>query len=155
MSILGATAHGDKPLAESKARARPGVLTLSIILINLELVFLTAWSIHEFGSISAGLAYLNGDRLLVDPYILSFGDLQAGDYRTVEVTLDNRADHSIEIRGASRPRSALSSTAFPLPSVRAGRQASPLPSSQRWLVQSSNTSCYLPTIRTNPSSGSL
>jgi len=36
MAILEPAAGGDKPVAKSKARAMPGVVTISVILISLE-----------------------------------------------------------------------------------------------------------------------
>jgi hypothetical protein len=126
MAILESRANGTKPLAKSTRRAKPLVLTISVVLISIELIFLAVWSIHEFGSISAGIAYLNGDRLLVDSNIVSFGDLRKGDYQTVELQLDNRADYSIGIRGVQGSQICSVLRRFPIAISPSGRAIIPI-----------------------------
>jgi len=122
MEIHELPGNGDTLPAKNKVRARPRVLIISIILINFELMLFAAWSLHEFGSISAGLAYLNGARLLADPYTQSFGNLRKGDFRTVELTLDNRADHGIKIHSASRSDPCFVLNRLPI-AIGSGRKA--------------------------------
>lgn len=122
MEIQEQPRSADALPARTKMRARTRVLIITVILINLELMLFAAWSLHEFGSIWAGLSYLDGERLIADSYTLSFGTLGTGDFRTVNLTLDNRADHGIKIRGASRSGPCFVLHRFPI-SIDPGRKA--------------------------------
>jgi hypothetical protein len=122
MEIHELPLNGETLPAKNKVRARPRVLIITVILINIELMLFAAWSLHEFGSIWGGLAYLKGDRLLADPYILSFGNLRTGDFRTMELTLDNRADHDIKIHSASRANPCFVLNRLPI-AIGSGRKA--------------------------------
>jgi len=111
---VSACAVGGTLVAKLKATGSRSVLIASIALFSAEFLFLACWSIHEFGSIRAGIAYLNGDRLLVDPYVLSFGDMQKGESRAIEVELDNRADHRVAVHHVSRSQICSITRQFPI-----------------------------------------
>ncbi len=59
-----------------------------------------AWGYWEFGSLSSTVAYLNGERLLVDPGTLSFGTCRRGEERDLQVTMRNRTGKEVKILGA-------------------------------------------------------
>jgi len=54
----------------------------------------------RFGSAAAALAYVNGDRLLVDLSAKSLGDAPAGGRRTVRYALTNLSGRAVKILGA-------------------------------------------------------
>ena len=59
-----------------------------------------AWGYWEFGSLANTLAYLNGERLLVDPGALSLGTGRRGEERVVHFAIRNRTGKEVEILGA-------------------------------------------------------
>lgn len=65
------------------------------LLISLAL----AWGHWEFGSLSSALAYLNGERLLVDLGTLSFGTARRGEERDLQFTIRNRTGKEVKILG--------------------------------------------------------
>jgi len=84
-------------------RGRPG---LSLWLLGclggggLLIAALFAWGYWEFGSMANTLAYANGERLLVDPKVLSFGAAPRGEQREVHMTIRNRTGKTVTILGA-------------------------------------------------------
>lgn len=80
----------------------PLVIPITILIfINLEFACFAAWSIYHFGSLSAGLAYLNGDRLMPDAYAKSIGAISKDRDITVYFSLLNASDRPMMIRSAS------------------------------------------------------
>jgi hypothetical protein len=67
---------------------------------GLLLAALLAWGHWEFGSLANTLAYLNGERLLVDPRVISFGAVRRGEERDLHVTIRNRTGEEVKIIGA-------------------------------------------------------
>lgn len=61
---------------------------------------LLAWGRWEFGSLGNTLAYLNGQRLLAAPNVLSFGTARRGEERILQVTLLNRTGKTVALPGA-------------------------------------------------------
>jgi hypothetical protein len=59
-----------------------------------------AWGHWEFGSLASTLAYLNGERLLVDPGTLSFGMAARGEERDLHLTIRNRTGKEVKVLGA-------------------------------------------------------
>jgi hypothetical protein len=59
-----------------------------------------AWGHWEFGSLSNTLAYLNGERLLIDPGTVSFGIARRGEERNAHVTIRNRTGKEVKFLGA-------------------------------------------------------
>jgi hypothetical protein len=71
-----------------------------IICTNLGLASVAVWGIWQFGSVSAGLAHLRGDPLLVDAYSKSLRSLEAGQVGTVEFKLLNTTRRPVTVLGA-------------------------------------------------------
>jgi hypothetical protein len=59
-----------------------------------------AWGYWQFGSLANTLAYLNGERLLVDPSTPSFGTAKRGEERDLHVTIRNLTGQQVKILGA-------------------------------------------------------
>ncbi|HZV04527.1 MAG TPA: DUF1573 domain-containing protein [Gemmataceae bacterium] len=73
------------------------------------------WGHREFGSIASTLAYLNGERLLVDPGTLSFGTIRRGEERDLRVTIRNRTGKDVKVVGARSTCGCMASVErFPL-----------------------------------------
>ena len=66
----------------------------------LPIVAVLAWGYWEFGSLANTLAYLNGERLLVDPEVISLGTAQRGEERDLHLTIRNRTGKDVEVLGA-------------------------------------------------------
>jgi hypothetical protein len=101
MAIIDAASGTSPTVARSQLHGWRNVLAISLILILIELIVLWLLSLFQFGSVSAAISYLNGDRLLIHPPKLEFGALRKEGYRTLGLTLENRADYRVRIRGAS------------------------------------------------------
>ncbi|MBX6314539.1 MAG: DUF1573 domain-containing protein [Isosphaeraceae bacterium] len=71
-----------------------------IILTNIFLFGCVAWAYLRFGSITAALAYVRGDRLIADRYTPSFGRLEPGQSRDLVLHVTNLAARPITILGA-------------------------------------------------------
>jgi hypothetical protein len=67
----------------------------AILIVGLAIVAIT-----RFGSIPTALAYVAGERLLVDSPSKSFGTVDAGAEPVVPFTVQNRSDHAVKIIGA-------------------------------------------------------
>lgn len=99
-------ANADGPETEPKVRTPPRWRGSSMWLLAclgggaLLIAALLAWGYWEFGSLSNTLAYLNGERLLVDPATLSFGAVRRGEERDLQVTIRNRTGKEVKIMGA-------------------------------------------------------
>lgn len=64
------------------------------------LLALLAWGHWQFGSLANTLAYLSGERVLVDPKVLSFGTVRRNEERDLHTTIRNRTGKSIKILGS-------------------------------------------------------
>ncbi len=71
-----------------------------VICASIGLALIAAWGFWQFGSVSAGLARLRGDQLLLDAYSKSFGSLEGGRVGTVEFNLLNKASRPVTVLGA-------------------------------------------------------
>ena len=71
-----------------------------VICSNIGFALVAAWWLWQFGSVSAGLARLRGDRLLLDAYSKSFGTIEAGQLGTVEFNLMNTSSGQVTVLGA-------------------------------------------------------
>lgn len=72
---------------------------LTLVLINTGLVSLVALAWIVCGSISSGLGYLRGDRLVPDAYSRSFGTVEEGSTILVTFTLRNFTRRAVKILG--------------------------------------------------------
>ncbi len=82
-----------------------------------------AWGHWEFGSLSCTLAYLNGERLLVDPATLSFGAGRRGEERDLHVTIRNRTGKEVKLLGAKSTCSCMAAVEkFPISISPGGQQ---------------------------------
>ena len=67
---------------------------------GLLLAVLLAWGYWELGSFANIVAYANGERLLVDPKVLSFGSAPREEERELHVTIHNRTGKPVTVLGA-------------------------------------------------------
>jgi hypothetical protein len=82
-----------------------------------------AWGYWQFGSLSCTLAYLNGERMLVDPGMLSFGTARVGEDRDLHVTIRNQTGKDVKILGARSTCGCIAAVEkFPLSIVDGARQ---------------------------------
>jgi hypothetical protein len=82
-----------------------------------------AWGYWQFGSLASTLAYLNGERLLVDPATPSFGVAKRGEERDVQVTIRNRTGKDVKILGAKSTCGCMvMAEQFPISIANAGQQ---------------------------------
>jgi hypothetical protein len=107
------------------------VLTTCSALAILALLWVAA--VARFGTVSAALNYLSGQRLIVDENRRSFGTLEAGRERTVEFMVTNDTSKPVSLLGArvsctcvsveDLPRTLAPSARWPLRvTIRAGRR---------------------------------
>src|SRR5438046_7421977 len=93
--------HADMGTAATEDKAQPaktskGRWRLSAWLLGcfggggLLIVAVLAWGYWQLGSFANIAAYVNGERLLVDPRALSFGTGPRGEERDVRFTIWNR-----------------------------------------------------------------
>ena len=85
-------------LAERQRWLRGLGATLGLSAVALLAVLL--WLRLSCGTLHAGLAFLSGDRLLVDAASRSTGEVRIGEQATLEFHLSNRSSSTITIFGA-------------------------------------------------------
>jgi hypothetical protein len=59
-----------------------------------------AWGYWQFGSLASTVAYLNGERVFVDPDTLSLGVVRRGEERDLRFTIRNRTGKAVKLLGA-------------------------------------------------------
>jgi hypothetical protein len=107
------------------------VLTTCSALAILTLLWVVA--VARFGTVSAALKYVSGQRLIVDESRRHFGSLEAGCERTIEFRVTNYTSKPVTLLGArvscaclrveGLPRTLAPSASWPLRvTVRAGRR---------------------------------
>lgn len=94
-----------------------------VICTNIGLALVAAWGFWQFGSFSAGLARLRGDRLLVDAYSKSFGSLEAGRVGTVEFNLLNTTWRPVTVLGARSSCTCAATDDLPMVVPSGGRRS--------------------------------
>ena len=109
-----------------RPRAR-WAITLTLVVVGL--LGSAAWARLGFGSISAALAYLDGDHLVVDASSRSFGTTVAGGDPEVVFVLKNVSRRSVQIVGVSASCTCLIPS--PVPLTIAAAAAAPFPVSVR------------------------
>lgn len=72
-----------------------------------------AWGYREFGSLANTLAYLNGERLLVDPGSLSFGTARRDEERDLHLMIRNRTGKTVTILGGRTTCACMTTEKFP------------------------------------------
>ena len=100
-----------EPASTKSAATRSSLRTL-VVTIALSLTMLglgAGYGRHRFGSMSAALAYLRGDRLLVDESSRTIDDVQSGSEIVVRYGFTNWAAHPVKLLGMS---SSCSCTVF-------------------------------------------
>lgn len=78
----------------------------------LPIVAVLAWGYWEFGSLANTLAYLNGERLLVDPESLSFGTGRRGEERDLHFAIRNWTGKDVEVLGAKSTCGCMAAVAW-------------------------------------------
>lgn len=63
-------------------------------------VLISTVAVLRFGSLASGVAYLRGQRIVVDGAIRNLGDVQAGDERIISFSLANVTGRSIRVLGS-------------------------------------------------------
>jgi hypothetical protein len=76
-------------------------MALTVIITNIGLLSIAAIALYSFGSFGSALAYLSGDRLIVDAYTRSVGVVSEGERHAVFFKLTNMSNQAIEILGAT------------------------------------------------------
>jgi hypothetical protein len=113
-----------KTAADPVANARPLTwLAKVVICTNIGLALVAAWGSWHFGSVSAALARLRGDRLLVDAYSKSFGSVVAGRLETVEFSLWNTASRPVTVLGARSSCTCAAADDLPMVVPSGGRRS--------------------------------
>jgi hypothetical protein len=104
-----------KNAPDSAAASRPVTWLMKVVICaNAGLALVVAWGFWHFGSLSAGLARLRGERLLVDAYSKSFGSLEAGRVGTVKFSLWNTATRPVTVLGARSACSCAAGSDLPM-----------------------------------------
>lgn len=80
----------------------------------LPIVAVLAWGYWEFGSLANTLAYLNGERLLVNPIALSCGEGRPGEMRELSFTIENCTRDEVQILSNTSTCSCVSTDRLPL-----------------------------------------
>ena len=93
-------------------------------LVAVLLASLAGVGVWWFGSTSAALAYLRGERVSASPSTLDYGVAEPGEKRPTELQLINRTDRDIRIIGGTSDCSCVTTDDLPL--VIPARQAVPL-----------------------------
>jgi hypothetical protein len=76
-------------------------MAMTLTITNIGLALLVASALFWFGSIGSALAYLGGDRLIVDAGSKSFGTLERGQVAAVIFQFTNMSKRPITVLGAS------------------------------------------------------
>lgn len=84
----------------AKRSRQPSWILTTVVLTSLGLAAFVAWAWITFGSISTALAFTAGQRLVLDPSIVAFGQVDVGSEATVEVGLINLTGHPVRLLGA-------------------------------------------------------
>jgi hypothetical protein len=87
----------------------------------LPLAGLLAWGCWELGSLANVLAYVQGERLLVDPATCLFGTAPRGEERELHATIRNKTDRTIQILGARMNCTCMTTDEFPVSIAPGGR----------------------------------
>jgi hypothetical protein len=74
---------------------------MTVIFTNVGLAFVVACALLWFGSVASALAYLGGDRLLVDARSKSFGPVERGRTASVVFRFANASKSPITLMGVS------------------------------------------------------
>jgi len=99
-------------VAERKRLLRGLGATLGLSAVALFVVLI--WLRVSCGTLHAGLAYLSGDRLLVDADSKSTGEVQIGEQATLEFLLSNRSSKPITIFGAKSSCTCTATSDLPM-----------------------------------------
>ena len=96
----------DQFVADADLENAPGKrldpwMASTIILTNVGLALLVVLGLVRFGTIGSALAYLGGDRLLVDSRSKSFGAVELGKRASVDFRFANKARTKIRLLGAT------------------------------------------------------
>jgi len=111
-----ATSVLSTPTAKSWPSVR-AMLRSSVVILLLVAGFLglgAAYGRHRFGSVAATLAYLGGERLLVDDLSKSVSGVKAGSPVVVRYTLTNLTGHPVTLVGKMASCSCTNIEGLPL-----------------------------------------
>jgi hypothetical protein len=89
-------------------------MATTLVLANVGLVLLLVGAVSWFGSVTAAVAYLQGESLIPDARVKSFGVASLNDRPTVNFSLKNRAKRPIKIVGTASSCSCLITSTFPI-----------------------------------------
>ncbi len=89
-------------------------ISISVGLAGLALVLLSVWASATLGSVGAALAYLGGERILVDAYSKSFGTIGLGAERTITFVITNATDRPVKLVGAMTSCTCLRAVELPI-----------------------------------------
>jgi hypothetical protein len=85
----------------TKARAtRVSWTAMTLSFISIGLIVSLTLAFCCFGSIPSAVAYLQGDRLIANRYLQSFGEVEQGQHAVVTFELTNASSREITILGA-------------------------------------------------------
>ena len=96
------TATATPELKMTKKAGIKAVIRTSIITLLMTLAFLAliaGYGRHRYGSVSASLAYLRGERLLVDKPYQAIGGVHPGGQVVVRYAVTNESEHSVNLIG--------------------------------------------------------
>lgn len=125
----GVEARGEEAVQKAEAvhrgKGRRGVAGWVLAFLGgglLPLGVLLAWGCWELGSLANVLAYVNGERLLVDPGTCWFGTAGRGEEREVRVTIRNRTEKTIRVLGARMNCTCMTTDELPVEIEPGGRR---------------------------------
>lgn len=87
---------------DTKARRKKSLSwwAMNLLFVNACLAFLVVLALARFGSITQGIAYVSGARLLADRPSRSFGRVAKDSNPELNFVVQNRSDHAISVLGA-------------------------------------------------------
>lgn len=114
-NATGTEVNRESPLPRHGSRGSwIGWLLKSLTGVAIILGLLTAVVIWYFGSLAPAVAYIKGDRLLIHPTEISFGEAYPGEKRTLHFRLWNFTGGPVRLLGTNSTCSCLTTESFPL-----------------------------------------
>jgi Protein of unknown function (DUF1573) len=100
--------------AEKTTRKPLSWLSVTLLFAGAGLVLLVGLAFYSFGSIGSAVAYVSGERLLLDRCSKSFGEVRPGERPLLRFDLTNTSDRAIAVLGARTQCTCLFAEGLPL-----------------------------------------
>ena len=84
-----------------------------VAVVGMILLSLGAWGKYRFGTISAGLAYLSGNRVLLSTNAIALGQVTEGTKVSATLSVSNAGNHVVKVLGGHGSCSCMILTGLP------------------------------------------